>query len=59
MAAAKKRRCSGCGGFCGGTGRRGGCKFAANEAKRREDEMWPYAKSVATPKLGEQEGSGG
>lgn len=39
-AAKKKRKCGGCGGYCGG--QRGKCKFAANEAKRRADEMWAY-----------------
>lgn len=47
MAATKKKRCGTCGGFCGGNGRRAGCKFAANEAKRHGDEMWAYAKAVA------------
>jgi len=39
-----KRKCGSCGGYCGG--RRGSCKFAANEAKRRGDELWAYAKAV-------------
>ncbi len=43
MAATKKRKCGSCGGFCGGNGRKGGCKFAANEAKRRADDIWKHA----------------
>lgn len=46
MASTKKKRCSGCGGFCGGSGRRTACKFAANEAKRCADEMWAMAKEI-------------
>lgn len=40
-----KRKCGSCGGYCGGN-RRVGCKFAANEAKRRADEMWEMAKQI-------------
>lgn len=54
MAIAKKKKaCSGCGGFCGGNGRRSGCKFAASEAKRRANEMWAYAKDFVRSKKGE------
>jgi hypothetical protein len=41
MKPSKKRKCGSCGGYCGG--RRGSCKFAANEAKRRADEIWQHA----------------
>lgn len=50
MSAVKKKRCPGCGGFCGGNGRRAGCKFAANEAKRQADAMWEYAKASVVPR---------
>lgn len=43
----KKPKCGSCGGHCGGN-RRTGCKFAANEEKRRADELWwGHAKAVA------------
>ncbi|WP_171407485.1 hypothetical protein [Acinetobacter sp. 2JN-4] len=34
----KKRKCSSCGGYCGG--RKGSCKFASNEEKNRADQIW-------------------
>ncbi|KJX72267.1 hypothetical protein WH42_11085 [Acinetobacter baumannii] len=37
----KKRKCGSCGGYCGG--RKGSCKFAANELKKREDQLWALA----------------
>ncbi|MBP8005331.1 MAG: hypothetical protein KAZ18_00270 [Acinetobacter sp.] len=37
-ATTKKRKCSSCGGYCGG--RKGSCKFAANEEKNRANEIW-------------------
>lgn len=37
----QKRKCSTCGGYCGGN-KRTGCKFADNETKRRQDELWAY-----------------
>jgi hypothetical protein len=37
----KKRKCSCCGGHCGGTSK-ANCKHAANDAKRRGDELWAY-----------------
>lgn len=48
MSAKKKQKCGSCGGYCGG--RKGSCKFAANEAKRRADELWAYAKEAVTPR---------
>jgi hypothetical protein len=59
MAAATKKRCSSCGGFCGGSGRRGGCKFAANEAKRRADELWAHAKATVDDRSFSAATSGG
>lgn len=56
MSAAKKKKCSGCGGFCGGNGRRSGCKFAANDAKRRADELWAHAKDAAPRKKDQTNG---
>ncbi|EEG10266.1 hypothetical protein [Pseudogulbenkiania ferrooxidans] len=42
MAATKKPKCRTCGGYCGR--RKGqGCQYAANEAKRRADELYQYA----------------
>lgn len=34
----KKRKCGSCGGYCGG--RKGSCKFAANELRRQENQLW-------------------
>lgn len=35
----KKRKCRGCGGYCGR--RKGqGCQYAANEAKRHSEELY-------------------
>ncbi len=35
-----KRRCSTCGGYCGGTKRN--CRHAENEAKKQSDQLWSY-----------------
>lgn len=37
-----KQKCDVCGGFCGGS-KQDGCKFAANDAKRRADGLWKTA----------------
>lgn len=37
----KKRKCGSCGGYCGG--RKGSCKFAENELKRRTNALWAIA----------------
>lgn len=36
-----KRKCGSCGGFCGG--RKGSCKFAANELKKETARLWSLA----------------
>lgn len=36
-----KRKCSSCDGYCGG--RKGSCKHAANELKKRTDQLWAIA----------------
>jgi len=36
-----KRKCSSCGGYCGGC--KGSCKHAANELKKRTDQLWAIA----------------
>ena len=38
----RKTRCDVCGGFCGGNKQRG-CKFSANDAKRRSNELFGSA----------------
>ena len=43
-----KRKCGSCGGFCGG--RKGSCKFAANELKKETARLWSLA--VADHKRG-------
>lgn len=51
MATTKKPKCRTCGGYCGR--RKGqGCQYAANEAKRRSEEMYQTATAGLRTKKG-------